>query len=229
MKKINHRKTAVIVGILFIIATVAYSIGVFTLEPFQNIPNYFAKYSENKSLITIGASLVLIDAIAVAAIGIAMYSILKKQNSPLALGYASARIIESVLFTISVIPILTLVALSQNLDIGVNDTSYYQALGTLLIESGYFAYLIGLGVAFAISALILNYLLYQSKLVPRWISTLGILGGVLVFINYLLESFGVNPIELLFLPIAVQEMILALWLIIKGFNSVAIKNLHLNN
>jgi Domain of unknown function (DUF4386) len=231
MKKTNHRKTAVIVGILFIIATVAYSISVFILEPFQNIPNYFAIFSENKSLIAFGALLVLIDAIAVAAIGIAMYSILRKQNLPLALGYAGARIIESILFAISVIPILALVTLSQKSNIGVNDLSYYQSLGNLLMESGYWAYLIGLGVAFAISALILNFLLYQSKLVPQWISALGLLGAALVFINFLIEFFGVKPIEVLFLPIAVQEMILAVWLIAKGFNTSEIntKSIRVNN
>jgi len=82
--------------------------------------------------------------------------------------------------------------------------------------------LLGLGLAFALSALILNFVLYQSKLIPRWLSGWGFVGAALVFANYLLQSFSINPVEILFLPIAVQEMVFAVWLIVKGFNSSAI-------
>jgi len=92
----------------------------------------------------------------------------------------------------------------------------------VLLSAGNWAYLLGLGLAFAISALILNFVLYQSKLIPRWLSGWGLVGAALVFANYLLESFGINPVEILFLPIAVQEMVFAVWLIVKGFNLSAI-------
>ena len=82
--------------------------------------------------------------------------------------------------------------------------------------------MLGLGLAFAISALILNYLLYQSKLIPRWLSGWGFVGAALVLANFLLEFFSIDPVEILFLPIAVQEMVFAVWLIVKGFNSSAI-------
>ena len=78
--------------------------------------------------------------------------------------------------------------------------------------------MIGLGLVFVLSALILNYVLYQSKLIPRWLSGWGFVGAVLVFANYLLESFGINPVEILFYPIAIQEMVFAVWIIVKGFN-----------
>jgi len=88
----------------------------------------------------------------------------------------------------------------------------------MLLAAGNWAYLLDLGLAFAISALILNFVLYQSKLVPRWLSAWGFIGAALVFANYLLESFGINPVEILFIPTAVQEMVFAVWLIVKGFN-----------
>jgi len=68
----------------------------------------------------------------------------------------------------------------------------------------------------------LNYLLYQSKLVPRWLSGWGFVGAALLWVYYLLQPFSIDLIGILFIPIAVQEMIFALWLIVKGFNPSAI-------
>jgi len=104
---------------------------------------------------------------------------------------------------------------------GAPDASYYQTLGTLLLAAGDWAFLLGFGLAFTLSALILNFLLYQSKLIPRWLSGWGFVGAVLIFAYYLLQFFSINQVEILFLPIAVQEMVFAVWLIIKGFNSSA--------
>jgi hypothetical protein len=170
----------------------------------------------------IGTLLVLIDCVAVAGIGIVMYPFLKKHNETSAFGYAGARIAEGVLFGVNVIPILTLLTLSKEFVMeGAPDASYYQTLGTLLIAAGDWAFLLGFGVAFTLSALILNFVLYQSKLVPRWLSVWGFVGATLLWVYYLLQFFSINQ-EILFLPIAVQEMVFAVWLIVKGFNSSAI-------
>jgi len=215
----NNIKTARIVGALFIVATVAYSLAVVLLDPILGGSDYLTNISANENTLIIGTFLVLIDAVAVAGIAIAIYPVLKKHNETLALGYVGARIGESLLFSVNVIATLTLLTLSQEfVKAGSLDTSYYQTLGTVLLAAGNWAYLLGLGLAFAISAMILNFVLYQSKLIPRWLSGWGFIGAVLVFANYLLESFGINPIEILFLPIAVQEMVFAIWLIVKGFN-----------
>ena len=220
----NNIKTARIVGALFIVATVAYSLGVVLLDPFLGGSDYLTNISTNENTLIIGTFLVLIDAVAVAGIAIVLYPVLKKHNETLALGYVGARIGESVLFSVNVIITLTLLTLSQEfVNAGSLDTSYYQTLGAVLLAAGNWAYLLGLGLAFAISALILNFVLYQSKLVPRWLSAWGFIGAALVFANYLLESFGINPVEILFIPIAVQEMVFAVWLIVKGFNKESMR------
>ena len=219
----SNRKTAIIVGVLFITATVAYSLGVIFLDPILGGSDYLTKASENENQVILGAFLVLIDSVAVAGIGIVIYPILKKHNETLAFGYAGARIIEGVLFIVNIIFILTLLTLSQEfVKAGAPDASYYQTLGTVLLAAGDWAFLFGFGLAFTLSALILNSLLYQSKLIPRWLSGWGFIGAVLIFAYYLLQFFSNNQVEILFLPIAVQEMVFAVWLIIKGFNSSAI-------
>ena len=218
----SNRKTAIIVGVLFITATVAYSISVIFLDPILGGSDFLTKASENEKQVITGALFVLIDAVAVTGIAIVIYPILKKHNETLALGYIGARIAEGVLFSVNVIFILTLLTLSQEfVKAGASDASYYQTLGTLLLAAGDWAFLLGFGVAFTLSALILNFVLYKSKLVPRWLSGWGFVGAALLWVYYLLQSFSIN-LEILFLPIAVQEMVFAVWLIVKGFNLSAI-------
>jgi hypothetical protein len=219
----THRKTARIVGVLFITATVAYSLGVMLLDPILGGSDYLTSASENENQVIMGALLVLIDAVAVAGIGIVIYPILKKHDETLALGYVGARIVEGVLFCVNVITILTLLTLSQEfVKAGAPDDSYYQTLGTLLLAAGDWAFLLGFGLAFTLSALILNYILYQSRLVPRFISVWGLIGAASVIAYYVLQFFNIDQVGFLFIPIAVQEMVFAVWLIVKGFNPSAI-------
>ena len=220
----SYRKTAIILGALFITATVAYSLGVIYLDPILGDLEHLTKAAENESQVIIGTLLVLIDSVAVTSIGIVMYAVLKKHNETLALGYVVARIVEGVLFIVNIIAILTLLTLSQEfVKAGTPDGSYYQTIGTILLEAGDWAFLFGFGLAFALSALILNFVLYQSKLAPRWLSGWGLVGTALLWIYYLLQFFSITQVEILFLPIGVQEMVFAVWLIVKGFNYLPIE------
>jgi len=152
-----------------------------------------------------------------------IHSILKKYHKALALGYVGARIIEGILFMMHAITILTLLTLSQEfVKAGALDASCYQTFGTILLAAGDWTFLLGFGLAFTLSALILNFVLYQSKLVPRWLSVWGFVGAILLWVYYLLQPFSINRVEILFLPIAVQEMVFAVWLIVKGFNQYSI-------
>ncbi|GAG67754.1 unnamed protein product [marine sediment metagenome] len=98
------------------------------------------------------------------------------------------------------------------------DASYYQIIGDFLLIARDVAYLVGPGIIFSLSAVVLNYILFQSSLVPRWLSGWGLIGGISMFAVYLLQLFGID-LEFLFILIAVQEMAFAVWLIVKGFNS----------
>jgi hypothetical protein len=103
---------------------------------------------------------------------------------------------------------------------GAPDASYYQTLGSLLLAAREGAFVIGSGLVWSLSALVLNYVLYRAELVPRWISGWGLLGGALSFATYLLQFFSIS-LDILFLPIALQEMVFAVWLIVRGFNPSA--------
>ena len=165
------------------------------------------------------ALLMLVDIVAVVGIGIVLYPILKKHIEALALGYATARAIEGVLFTVYVIGILSLLTLSQEfVRAGAPDASYFQTGGTVLRAASDWAFSIGLRLAFVVSALLLNFSLYQTRLIPRWLSAWGFIGAILTGAILLFEFFGITLPEISDALIAVQEMVFAIWLIVKGFN-----------
>ena len=226
----SNKKTARIVGILFIIATLAGLLSVIFLGSL-NTPDYLVNVSANGNQIILGAVLMLIMAAAIASIPAMISPILKKYNGALALGYIGFRIIEAVTIIIGAIGMLLLLTLSQQFVIaGAPEASYFQTFGTLLQTLiNNWNSLIST-IVFSISALILNYILYRSKLIPRWLAIWGLIGAALHIIGGILGMFGVvaesSTLGMVFIiPLALEEMVFAVWLIAKGFNLSAIKSL----
>jgi hypothetical protein len=115
---------------------------------------------------------------------------------------------------------LLLVTLSQDYVHAGAPTAEYQTLGALLL--GLRSWLFPLNpLVFGLGALLYYALLYQANLLPRWLSAWGLLGAALVFVFGTLAMFGTSVISLA-IPIAVQEMVMALWLIVRGFNPTAL-------
>jgi hypothetical protein len=220
----SEKKNTRIAGVLFITATVAGIISGVFLGPILEAPDYLAKVSANETQWLIGVLFNFIMAVAGASIAIPMYPILKKHNEGMALGSVGFRIIEGVLFSVGVISLLALVTLSQEfVQAGAPAASYFQTLGELLVGGSTFCLVIG-GLAFSLGALMYYYLFYQSKLIPRWLSGWGLIGVTLGLVQYLItffsaSAFASSEIEILHIPIFMQEMVLAGWLIVKGFNS----------
>ena len=157
----TSKKTARIVGVLFITATVAGFISAGFLGPILEASDYLAEVSANETSLLIGALFTFIMGFAGAGIAILMYPILKKHNEGMALGSVGFRIIEGVLFSVSAIFLLLLVPLSREfVQAGAPDASYFQTLGELSIMGLNFGMVIG-GLAFSLAALMYYYLFYQ--------------------------------------------------------------------
>ena len=221
----SNRKIARIVGVLFLTAMVTSLLGGIWLESILTAPDYLITLSASKTQVIIGVLLELTNGIAVIGIAVFMFPIFKKFSEALALGYVALRIIESVIIIAAVISPLTLIALSQEyLTAGAAEAAYFQSLGSSFLAVR--AHLVGilLAIFFSLGALLFYYLLYQSKLVPRWISVWGFIGAVSVLTWNLLGTFGISISAgmILALPIISNEIFLGIWLIIKGFNSSAI-------
>ena len=218
----TQKKTATIVGILFIIGTVAGILSAVFTGPILNDPDYLTKVSTNETQIIGGALLVLIMGFALAMVPVMMFPIFKKHNEALALGAVVFRgALEAFAYIAMVISWLLLIVLSQDYaKAGTPDANYYQTLGTLLMEANNLINPI-LEIVFSLGALMIYYLFYQSKLIPRWLSGWGFVGAVLYLAAGLFAMFRLD-LGILLAPLALQEMVLAVWLIVKGFNPSAV-------
>jgi hypothetical protein len=227
----TYRKTAIIVGVLYIIGTVAGILCKVLTGSIQNDLNLLTKVTANENQIIIGALFLLIMGLALAMVPVMMFPILRKRNEALALGYVVFRgALETVTTIGMVIGWLFLTILSQEyVKAGAPDASYFQTLGTLLLNGNDSISTIS-QIVFPLGALIFYFLLYQSKLIPRWLSGWGLIAAILWIAATFLDLFGlISPWStiqvVLALPIGVQEMVMAVWLIVKGFNPSAIASL----
>jgi hypothetical protein len=222
----ENTKTARTVGVLFIIGTVAGVLSRVVTGPVQNAQDYLMSVPASETRLVVGALFVLMMGLALAMVPVMMFAILRKHDEALALGYVVLRGgLEAVTYLAIATSWLLLAPLSQvYAKAGVLDASNIQALGTLLLEAKEIGSI--LTIVFCLGALIFNYLLYQTKLVPLWMSGWGLIAIVPYFAAGFLAMFGIinalSPIyAILNLPLALQEMVLAVWLIVKGFNSSA--------
>ena len=155
---------------------------------------------------------------------------LKKHHEALALGSVGFRVVEGMLYILGVVGMLSLLTLSQEyVKAGASNASIFQVSGTLLLAIKEWAGQLGV-ITFTVGAMMYYYVFYQSKLIPRWLSGWGILAAAASLAAALLAITGlVIPFSTVFivlqLPIAVQEMVLAVWLIAKGFNPSAVGSL----
>ena len=158
----SYRNTAAIVGVLFIIATLAPIMSVaFTGSIYE--PDYLAAVSANGTQILIAALLLLTMTAAIVSIPIMMFPILKKQNESLALGYVGARVFEGFFSAINVISLLSLLSLSREfVNAGAPVASSFQTSGALILAQFDWGSVL-LDFPFTIGALVFNYLLYTTN------------------------------------------------------------------
>jgi hypothetical protein len=222
----TYRKTAVSAGVLFIIATVASVLGTQLSAPVLSDSSYLTRIPANLSVVQAGALLELIAAGSCAGIAISLYPVLSKWSPVLVLGSVAFRTIEAVMYMCGVVSLLSVVALSEQLTTtAVSDGAPIQATADALLAVRAQA-IVPAVLAFSVGAFMYYYLLYRADLVPRWLSGWGIAAIILTMAACLLAWFSRNPLTtytIVLLPIAIQEMVLAIWLIIKGFSPSALQ------
>jgi hypothetical protein len=226
-----NRKTAIIVGVLYIIGTVAGILSLVFAGSILDDPDYLMKVSANENQIITGALFVLMMGLALAMIPAVMFPVLKKHHEGLAVGYIVFRgALETVSYIAMAISWFVLIALGQEyVNAGVLEASHFQTLGALVLRAHDSIRSI-LEIVFPLGALMFYTALYQSKLIPRWISGWGLAAALLWLAVGLLGVFHlIVPMStiqfLLSFPIFLQEMVMAVWLIVKGFNASAVASL----
>lgn len=224
----TERKTAAFVGVLFILGTVPALLSMPLAVNTVNAPDHLIAIATNEGQMIIFTAIKFIMGVACAGIGLALYPILKKYNEGLAIGSAGFRVIEGVLHVVGALLYILLLALCQEfVKAGAPASSYFQTADAVINAGiGWFRDAANL-LTFGIGALMYYVVFYQFRLVPRWLTVWGLVGIILTILSaglvmfHILPPFGTIQVILL-LPILPQELVLAVWLIAKGFNPSAV-------
>jgi hypothetical protein len=223
----TDRTTERAVGTLFVAATVGSLAASAALGSVLDGPDYLADLAAHEGRVILAVLIFLIAACSAFATSFLLFPILRRHAEGLAAGYVGLRAFENVLYVAGVVTLLAMLTVSQNDAIGAAGAADLPLLGATLLAFHDWSILIGTLVFFALGAAILNYVLLRSRLVPRWLSTWGLIGaplalgyGVLGILGYGTE-LG-SPLMLLAMPIALQELVFAVRLITRGFDRPAV-------
>lgn len=217
------RKTSLWTGIFFIITYITSIPALLIFNSVLDDANYIVSGDADNRLL-LGVFLELILIIANIASAVVLFPVIKRQSEVLSLGFVTARVVESVFIAVGILSILAIVTLRQ--DVGGTasaDAGSLVIAGQSLVAIKEASFLLGPGFVVGVgNGLILGYLMYRSRLLPRPMAILGLVGGALICVAGVAMVFGVlelgSPVQLLAsAPEFVWELSLGIWLIVKGF------------
>jgi len=227
----SYRGNAIAVGVLFIACSAASILSAVPLGSTLDGPDYLSKLAASDNRVVLTALIEFVWAATGAGIAIGLYPILRKFNPALALGSVAGRVVENVFVLVGALSLLVLLTVSQqSLAAGSAAPSSFQATGDALLAVRDWVHGFLGGLAFGIGVLMYYYVFYRSRLVPRWLSGWGLAGAALGLVatvySGFTQEFGFTTVNtVLNIPIGLQEMVLAVWLIVKGFNPSAVRSI----
>jgi hypothetical protein len=213
---------------MFVIATVTAIVGLLLYRPILIGPAYLMNGAEHEDQVILGALMELILVCTAIGTAIGLFPVLRPYGERIALGHLCFRFLEAVVITVGIVAVLSLQTLSQEFVAAAAPNAPAFHVSAILLRAVYkWTSMLGPLFFLGVNTLMYSYLFYKSKLVPRPLAVLGLSGAALVSGYAMLVMFGLAvqgaaPFVILALPIAVYEMILAGWLIVKGFNPSAI-------
>lgn len=205
-----------VIGALFLLGFVSYGTGFGLVSSAIGPADFVSAIAAHPTLLILGAFLMLLNSVVDVGKGVLFFPIVEPHGRRTALAYLAAMIVEVVLLAVGVLCLLMIVPIGK---LGI-DTGSAQALGSFLVQSNTMAYQLAM-ITLAIGNIFLWSLSYRVMLVPRWLSVWGVVGYVIFGIGAITEVFGV-PISLLAsVPGGLFEVALGLWLIVRGFQPEA--------
>ncbi|MCF2908119.1 DUF4386 domain-containing protein [Pseudoalteromonas sp. DL2-H2.2] len=215
----SHQLAARIAGLLFLISTSSYMYADSILSPLLRLPDFLMQAAQHDSTLALAALLEFINCAAVVGISILVYPIIKQYSERVAMGYIAGRVIEAAMLISGAVILMTFVTMGDKLAVSsvVNSEQIY-IMGSGLKAERYFSFLMGM-IALAIAGFLLNVTLFKYRLIPRLLSALGLLGYVMLLLKVLFDFFDVSAGgSWMYMPGALFELLLPLWLIFKGFD-----------
>jgi hypothetical protein len=215
----STRKTALVAGVFYLITFVSIP----TLALYRPVLNHqdWVISSGFHTGVLVGGFLEVIVALAGIGTAVTLYPVLKRQNEGVALGFVAARVVEAVMIFTGVVSLLSLVTLRQDLGgaTGANAASLI-ATGASHVAIYKWTFLLSQSLMPGINALLLGSLMYRSRLVPRIIPAIGLIGAPFLICTVIATLFGgmkLGSPELAAVPVGAWELSLGVWLLVKGF------------
>jgi hypothetical protein len=228
----STRRTSFITGVLFIITFVTSIPAALVLyTPVLDDANYILGAGADSG-VALGAFLEVLLIVANVGTAVVLFPILKRQNEPLALGFVTARVMESTFIAIGIVSVLSILTLRQDVAGAAGaDAGSLVTVGKSLAAVHDWTFLLGPGFIVGIgNGLILGYLMYRSGLVPRWMARLGLIAGPILCAGSIAVLFGViEPASALksltVAPEFIWELSLGIYLMVKGFKPAGVERL----
>ena len=221
-EELPPRSAGRLVGGLFIMATVAGVVSLVLQQPVTGAADYLTEAINHGSRLAAAAVLELVMAAAIVSIAVAAHPVIARTNPRLAIGYVAARSIEGAMFAVDTIGLLIVVFMSRTISGGAAAESL-EVIGSVVVAGRELASLAVGALAFSAGAFILNYVLFRRRLVPAWLALWGLIGALMYHATFWISAYGLEGVSstqtVLAMPLAVQEMALAAWLVVKGFNA----------
>jgi hypothetical protein len=223
----STRRLALAAGVFYLL-TFAFSIPAFFLyEPVLTDPAYIVGSGGADTRIILGAIFELLTALTGIGTAVAAYPVIRRQSQAFSLGFVTTRIYEAAVMMIGVTALLAIVSIRQEGLIAGSDTAAMTAVGQMLVDVRDHTARLGPGLAPALNAACFGYVLYRSRLVPRLISGLGLVGAPMFFaasLGIMLGLIGEEsvPAAIALAPIFFWELSVGLWMTFKGFNPPAL-------
>ena len=219
----STRTTAALTGVFFIVAAVAAIFGLALYHDVLNDPHYVVTGSAADLPVRLGAFFEVILAISVIGTAVTLFPVVRRQSEAVALGYVAGRVVESVVIVVGIISLLSVLTLRQEVA-GTSgaDRASLVTVGRTLVAVHDWTFLFGPNLTLGVNTVLLASLMFRSRLVPRMIAVLGLVGGPLIFVSGAAVLFGLYT-QVSFwgvvtaIPVFVWEMSLAVWLIVRGF------------
>lgn len=210
-----------LIGALFLAGFLTYGVGFSLVTAVIGDPDVLSTVPAHQTTIALGAFLMLLTTVVDVGKAVLFFPILENHDKRTALAYLATMIVEVVLMAVGALALLMLVPLAQeSADAGPASVGWADALGSLAVEANAMAYQ-SAQMLLAIGCLFLVALLFRTKLIPRFLAGLGLIGYATHMAGAIAEIFGVHISLLLLIPGAVFEVALGIWLIIRGFQPEA--------
>jgi uncharacterized protein DUF4386 len=217
------RKTALVAGLLYLATFLSSIPAVFLQGPVFNDPNFILGGGSD-TLVRFGALLDIVNGLTAIGTAVALYSVVKRQHEGLAIGFVASRLFEAAVLFIGIVCVFAIVTLRQTATAGADPVTLTTIQSTLLAVRDW-SFVLGTGVP-ALNAFLLGTLMYRSRLVPRAIPVLGLIGAPLFtswIIGYIfgITEGGTTWHAIGVAPIFFWELSLGLWMTFKGFRKEA--------